>query len=98
MKKDTSKAYLKISEDVVAKIAELTALEIKGVSKTDKKSVSVRNLGGIVEINIDIFVNTPEDAQSVAEKVQYAVKDSVQSMTGIPVSRVCVSVSGTGCQ
>ncbi len=95
MKKDDLKAYIKISEDAVAKIAELSALEIKGVSKTDKKSVSVRNLGGIVEINIDIFVNAPEDAQSVAEKVQYAVKESVQSMTGIPVSRVCIGVAGT---
>ena len=98
MKKDTSESYIKISEDAVAKIAEMTALEIKGVSKTDKKSVSVRNLGGIVEINIDIFVNAPEDAKPVAEKVQYAIKDSVQSMTGIPVSRVCVSVAGTVCQ
>ena len=95
MKKDDSKAYIKISEDAVAKIAELSALEIKGVSKTDKKSVSVRNLGGIVEISIDIFVNAPEDAQSVAEKVQCAVKESVQSMTGIPVSRVCRGVAGT---
>ena len=48
-----------------------------------------------MEIGISIFVNTSEDAQSVAEKVQYAVKESVQNMTGIPVSRVCVGIIGT---
>lgn len=94
MKKDDLKPYIRISEDAVAKIAQLSALEIKGVSKAEKKSVSIRNLGGIVEIAISIFVNTSEDAQAVAEKVQYAIKESVQNMTGIPVSRVCVGVLG----
>ncbi len=94
MKKDNSKTCLKISENVVAKIARLTALEVNGVSDISEKAVSVKNFGGVVEIDIKIYVSVPEETQTVAEKVQYAVKDSVQSMTGIPVSKVCVNVCG----
>lgn len=96
MKKEAFDVCLKISEDAVIKIARLSALEINGVSDIGKKAVSVKNLGGVIEIDIEIYITTLEEAQAVAGKIQYAVKDSVQSMTGIPVSRVCVRVLGIG--
>ena len=78
MKKEASDVCLKISEDAVIKIARLSALEINGVSDIGKKAVSVKNLGGVIEIDIEIYITTLEEAQAVAGKIQYAVKDSVQ--------------------
>lgn len=100
MKNNNSGTYLKVSEDVVVKVAEMAALEIDGVSGIGSefcgfcKGVKVKNTGGVVDINIAIIVNVSVGVEGVAERVQLAVKDSVQSMTGIPVSRVCVKVTG----
>lgn len=94
----------KISEDVVKKIAGLSAIEVKGVASLseNKKSagilstspVSVKNLGGVIEVTVKIIVNNNVNVSRVSVNVQNSVKDSVQSMTGIPVSKVNVVVDG----
>lgn len=99
---NVSDAYLKISEDVIAKMAKLAALEVDGVAELGivrynygkAESVVVENHGGLIEISIEIILMTMKDAFSISEKVQKAIKENVQCMTGIPVSKVCVNVVG----
>lgn len=99
---------LKISEDVIASIVRNTISEVEGVhsilpaKKTMKQFfLKEENYGDIgiilnedvVEISIKIVINGGCKAISVAEEVQKTVKNAVQSMTGITVSRVNVVIS-----
>ncbi len=110
MKENTIKdtvGSLKISEEVLAKIASTAAREIVGVAElasmptTFKGLVSKPVVPRPVKILIrddvaviDVFVNLHATAkiQDVAQQVQSNVKASVQSMTGIAVSKVNVHV------
>lgn len=104
VKRNTS-SNLKISEDVIITVARLAALDVKGVAclagEVNKMS-KLRNNGPIVvsmiedvaAINIKIKVKNGVKVTAVAQEVQTAVKDNVQSMTGIAVARVNVIVSG----
>jgi len=94
MKKDNSDICIKISEDVIAKIAQMAALEVGGISIKSRKAVQITNLGGAVGINISVVAASGEDASYLAKKIQASIKDNVQSMTGIPVPRVCVRITG----
>lgn len=104
VKRNTS-SNLKISEDVIITVARLAALDVKGVaclaSEVSKMS-KLRNNGPIIvsmiedvaEINIKIKVKNGVKVTAVAQEVQTAVKENVQSMTGVAVARVNVIVSG----
>lgn len=61
-----------------------------------KKSgmIKVNFLGDVLEITISVIVKGGSKIIEVAERIQEAVKSSVQSMTGIPVSRVNVNING----
>ena len=72
---------LKISREVIATIARYAALEIEGI---DSLASFTSN------INVKAGVNIPE----VSEKVQATVKEAVQNMTGIAVSRVNINIAG----
>lgn len=96
---------LKISEDVIITVAKLAALDIKGVAGLDgvvgKMSkfknngpIRVSMIEDVAALDIKIKVKSGTRAVAVAQEVQTAVKDSVQSMTGVPVARVNVTVSG----
>ena len=100
---------LKISEDVVASItniaskevegvAELTAApaNLKGIFKTKpvKSSVSVDLNDGVAIIDVYLKIKYGAKVQAVAAEIQKKVKDSVQNMTGIAVSKVNVHISG----
>lgn len=87
------KGTLKVSEDVISKIAATSASETKG-AVCGENNVSVRYSGGAAEINLELFLREGVRAVSCAEAVQEAVKNSVQNMTGITVSRVNVKISG----
>ncbi len=101
---------LKISEEVLATIASFAAKEVSGVAsmavspahikkflvKTSESSKSVK-----IELNddvavIDVFVNLKYGAKipETSAQIQAGVKESVQNMTGITVSRVNVHVEG----
>ncbi len=104
VKRNTS-SNLKISEDVIITVARLAALDVKGVAclagEVSKMS-KLRNNGPIIvsmiedvaEINIKIKVKNGVKVTAVAQEVQTAVKENVQSMTGVAVARVNVIVSG----
>jgi uncharacterized alkaline shock family protein YloU len=101
---------LKISNEVVVKIAELAAMEITGVSTrgghldTQDSALLVANRfvqpikaslkGEAAEIDVSIVVVSGHKAIKVAEAVQQSVKSAVQNMTGIAVSKVNVRISG----
>ena len=95
-----------ISEEVLASIASTAALEIAGVASMGQQPSNIRNLvrpGKSVRVLndenqtvLDVYVNLFAGAQiqQTGAEVQKAVKSAVQSMTGKPVTRVNVHVSG----
>ena len=100
---------LKISQDVLATISNFAAEEIDGVVSLADTYAPIKNflkkgsIGKPIQISlnddvafIDISLNLKYGANipAVAETLQKAVKDAVQNMTGITVSKVNVHVAG----
>lgn len=101
---------LRISRDVIATVAGSAAKEIDGVyalapysaNLTDwvrKKQAVIRPVNitlndDVAVIDIHVVLKSGYAIPSVAEKVQVAVKDAVQSMTGIAVSKVNINIAG----
>ena len=99
---------LSINTDVIEKMAELAAKEIEGVTglsnkavdlknvvKTKKpfKGVKVESVNGAIKIVAYICVDNNAVVKDVAEKVQANIKEKVQTMTGVAVTKVNVSVA-----
>lgn len=100
---------LKIFENVICKIVEIAAADVDGVcgfvtSKVDfadlfiradrRSAIGVKVNDGSAEISLGINVSGKCKVKSTAEKVQQRVKDDVQSMTGIAVTKVNVYIYG----
>lgn len=98
---------LQIATDVLGKIAKQAALEIDGVAAVElsssgmrgvvskiQKPVTVAMLDGVAEISVNILVRYGCKIPPLCERVQENVKNAVQNMTGVTVSRVNVIVSG----
>lgn len=100
---------LKISQDVIATIAGYAASEIEGVVALSESRLPIKNMlkkGGmlkpiqinlnddvaIIDMSVDLRFGTR--IPDVAETLQKTVKDAVQSMTGITVSKVNIHVEG----
>ena len=100
---------LQISNEVVAKIAKLAALEIDGVA--DVSSGSMQSVRGLlskaslqkpvtvdlsdgVAVQVHVIAKYGSKIMPVCAKVQENVKQTIQNMTGITVSRVDVIVAG----
>ncbi len=101
----TASSKLKISEDVIITVAKLAALDVKGVAslsgEINKMSklkgngpVRVSLMGDVAAIDMDIKVRGGVKAPAVAQEVQTAVKENVQTMTGVTIARVNVTVTG----
>lgn len=100
---------LQISTDVIAKIARLATLEVEGVhdvsagtlgvkgllNKTNmKKPIQVELTEDVAEITVSLQATYASRIPQLAEQVQENVKNSVQNMTCITVSKVNVIVTG----
>ncbi len=99
---------LQIATDVLGKIAKQAALEIEGVAGVEQagsgvrsavasriqKPVTVTLLDGVAELTVNLVVRYGVKIPPLCERVQENVKNSVQSMTGVTVSRVNVVVAG----
>ena len=100
---------IKISEDVVTRIAEIAVGNVDGVSAFTRSKVKFGNLfkkdsseaaidvqseNGSVEITVNIVVTCSSKVKKVAERVQDKIKNDVQNMTGIIVSKVNVVIDG----
>ena len=100
-------ASLKISRDVVATISRVAALETPGVaglseprkigglfSRGSAKPIEINLVDDFAEIGICLDLDFGASIPEVCTAVQSAVKDNVQTMTGIGVSRVSITVQG----
>lgn len=101
---------VKVSSDVIATIASTAAMEINGVvgfmSKipTDFKGIfGIKNMakGILVEIteneaSIDMYLSLKYGSkiQEVSQKVQENVKNAVDTMTGMEVTKVNIFING----
>ena len=99
-----------ISEEVLAGISAAAALEIEGVSgltanlgsdiaellgkKSLAKGVSVKTEDDKVVVTLSILMAYGHTIPEVGKAVQEAVKNAVESMTGLEVSAVNVNVAG----
>lgn len=101
------KGTLKVSENVIISITKNAAMEVNGVfgiavkhfdilkmfsSRIDNSEISVTMLDGVAKISMSIIVKSGYNIVSVCEQIQERVKAAVQSMTGVTVSKVDVSV------
>lgn len=109
-KNSASVGNLRVSKDVIARIAELAACEIAGVAVQEGHlyvSSSPIGISGLVMspvkasvskeaavIDLSIVTEQGSKAVNVASNVQNNVKSAVQNMTGIPVSKVNVNIVG----
>lgn len=99
---------LAINNDVIARMAEMAALETEGVEamglrpaslgallgkKGATKSVTVSTENGIIDIELYVKVKESVKVGEVAERVQEGVKEKLQGMTGSAVTRVNVVIS-----
>lgn len=102
------KGSLMISEEVISTITVSAIKDIEAVEdimsqpksmidiiskKSSGKPVKVGYVDDVVEIAVRISVKSTAKATSVAEQVQEKVKSAVQSMTGLTVARVNVTVA-----
>jgi len=93
---------VKISNDVIATIAGLAALEVEGVETittfTDKllKSNGVKIQLEEEDVNLDIMVMIEFGISipDIALKIQENVKNTVETMTGLKVSQVNIHIQG----
>jgi len=98
---------IEIADEVIGVIAVTAALEVEGVSgnaskvlvelfgkKGQTRCVKVAKDENEVVLDMDIIVNFGTKVQVVAEQVQKKVKNAVETMTGLSVPVVNVSVSG----
>lgn len=102
-KKNATAGTVKISENVIHSIAGVAAKEIEGVAELAEPHhaflmptaapVSVSVVNDMVEITIRLVMMSGYRLSNVAEQVQQKVKENVQSMTGVIVSKVHVIAS-----
>ena len=88
------KGTLRVSQNVIITITKNAALEVEGVSRIAVRSLDIMKLFSSKLDNslINIVVLSGYNVMSVCEQIQEKVKSAVQSMTGVTVSKVNVSV------
>ncbi|WP_083390022.1 Asp23/Gls24 family envelope stress response protein [Angelakisella massiliensis] len=110
IKMDRSTAgSLKISHDVLASVAGYTVTEMEGVAslapmssnltgwlleKQTMKPISIDITDGVATIDIRIIVKNGAKIPELSKRLQSAVKEAVQNMTGIVVSKVNLYIAG----
>jgi uncharacterized alkaline shock family protein YloU len=71
-------------------VAKLAGFFLKDNSKINLSKIS----GGALEISLSVILKPAFNAEKVAKDIQFSVKQAVQSMTGIAVSKVNVKIAG----
>ncbi len=108
--RSTDLGVVRINNDVIAAIASIAALEVKGVykmggglgrtlkelltKKTGVKGVKIRMAENDVQLTVSIIVEYGADIPRIADEVQDKVKVNVEKMTGLILSEVDVVVEG----
>lgn len=110
IKEETSYGQVQIAGDVVAVIAGIAASEVEGVyklagnlsneiasrlgRKNPAKGVKVELLPGEVRVDLGIIVYYEHKIKKVSEQVQEKVKQAIETMTGLNVTKVNIRVAG----
>lgn len=105
--KSKTQSSLNISDEVVAAIVKSSIAEIDGVhslsilppkynfaAAASAKSIGIKYCSEAIEINIALIVGMNHKIRIVCEQVQQSVKDAVQNMASVAVSKVNVFVRG----
>lgn len=108
--KKQQQGTLKVSDEVISTIVKLAVKETEGVSglavqnvdipkllmKQENRTaaIKVKSVGDAVVIDIAVIAKIGCKVTTLGEKIQERVKNDVQSMTGIMVSRVNVKIAG----
>ncbi|MBC6003931.1 MAG: Asp23/Gls24 family envelope stress response protein [Paeniclostridium sordellii] len=93
---------VKISNDVIATIAGLAAIEVEGVETTSTFTDKLLKNNGVkiqieedeVILDVMIIIDYGISIPDIAFKVQENVKNTVETMTGLKVSQVNIHVQG----
>ena len=100
---------VKVSEGVIERITEFAISSVDGVCSIangkirfgqlftkggQPSAVTVKVNDGAVEIFAEINVSSSCKVKSAAEKIQQRVKDDIQNMTGIAVTKINVFIKG----
>ncbi len=100
---------LRISRDVIATITATAIREIDGVAdlapfitnikgwlikKQTAKPIVINLTDDVAVIDVNVTLTGGARIPEVASKIQSAVKEAVQNMTGIAVARVNVNIAG----
>lgn len=99
---------VKIADEVLAVIAGTAAMEVNGVAglgghftndiagmlsrKNLSKGIAISVDGSDVAVSVDISVKAGMKIQEVSQEVQGKVKTAIETMTGLSVTEVNVSV------
>lgn len=110
IKEETSYGQVQIAGDVVAVIAGIAASEVDGVyklagnlsneiasrlgRKNPAKGVKVDIIPGEVRVDLGIIVYYEYKIKKVSEQVQEKVKQAIETMTGLNVTKVNIRVAG----
>lgn len=105
--KSKTQSSLNISEAVISTIAKNAIKEVDGVfslsilpakysvfSSGVDKSIKIELSAETAQLDIAIVVDMNYKIKDVCERVQTKLKDAIQNMTGIAVSKVNVFVTG----
>jgi len=93
----TSLGEIRISDDVLAIIAGTATHEVEGVHVTSKnfaKGVKISIEDGGVMVNISIMVKFGYKIHKVSEEVQKRIVTALETMVGMKVIEVNVTVAG----
>lgn len=108
-KSEANSTNIKISEDVIVKIVEIAVRSIDGVHEITKSkikfgslfaddntssAIDVKNESGSVDITVNVVMSYNSKIKQTAERIQNKVKNDVQNMTGIAVTKINVIVDG----
>ncbi len=100
---------LKISQDVIATIARYATMEVEGVAGLSGipvsikkffispklyKAINIEMVDDLAAIDVSVFLKYGAKVQEVARHIQDNVKNAVQNMSGVGVSKVNVHITG----
>lgn len=110
IKEENPLGQVQIADEVVAIIAGLAACEVDGVSrltgnltnelasmlgkKNPAKGVRVELLPGEVKVDVSIEVLYEYSIPKVSAQVQDKVKQAIETMTGLTVTKVNIKIAG----